>query len=303
MASRSTFAASDDLIEPFCLFLENDGRSPVTVMNYRCDLEGLVRWSESRNRRAFDLRYFAANDVEPYRDFLISKFKATTTNRKLAVLKVFLSWGGRLLGLVEIPRIPNVKLLPRPKSHLPYLSPSDQAELLRCVEARGETQDVAVIKLMLHTGIRVSELCALRWKNVKIADRKGTLTLYSSKRAKFVEVPLNTPSRNALARLRSSREPKASEMVFTGRSGPMTRRGVVMLLNRYSKIAKLKSLTPGALRQSFCMNLVSLGVTPYIISRLMARGSWEPTLFYFAQLPQKIVRELELEAVERLKEI
>jgi site-specific recombinase XerD len=300
MCAGIKFALAEDFIERFCLFLEKNGRSPVTVMAYRCDLEGLVRWAESRNQEAFDIRHFVANDLERYREFLIRKFQPKTTNRKLATLKVFLSWARRPLGLDELPHVPNVKLAPKERSQPSYLSLEQQDRLLQAVAERGTAMQVAAISLMLNTGIRVSELCALTWGDIIISDHKSTVTLYSSKQKRHVEVPLNKRAREALIALGQSREPRTSEAVFTGPSGPITRTGVARMLDRYSKLAKLKNWSPVVLRHTFCMNLIHANVSPEIIAKLMGHRSAEMTLAYYAVQKPDLMTSEERHAVERL---
>lgn len=92
MRNGNKLATSKDLIDRFCEFLEDDGRSRVTVMNYRYDIEALMRWSHSRNPKGLNFRYFVVNILQPYRESLVREFKPATANRKIATLKVFLHW-------------------------------------------------------------------------------------------------------------------------------------------------------------------------------------------------------------------
>src|ERR1035437_10725643 len=106
--------SAGQIIERFRLFLEQEGRSPITIRNYRSDLEGFIRWSESQSKKDFNVSDFAVSDLHQYRKSLVHRFKASTTNRKLASLKIFLRWASDA-GLSqggEVPRVPNVKLTP-----------------------------------------------------------------------------------------------------------------------------------------------------------------------------------------------
>lgn len=94
-------------------------------------------------------------------------------------------------------------------------------------------------------------------------------------------VPLNQEARNALISIRYTDQVGKDQFVFTGRSGPMTRRGVDMLVNRYSRMAGIKGVTPGTLRHTFCMNLVIGGVSPYVIAQLIGNGSMEMVRRYY----------------------
>jgi site-specific recombinase XerD len=43
------------------------------------------------------------------------------------------------------------------------LDRKEQRALIRAVERHGPARDIAMVALMLHTGLRVAELAALRW--------------------------------------------------------------------------------------------------------------------------------------------
>ena len=61
--------------------------------------------------------------------------------------------------------------------------------------------------LLLHTGLRVAELAALRWADLEIRDRSGKLTVRRGKGRKQRTIPLNVEARNALVELRALRGP------------------------------------------------------------------------------------------------
>jgi len=74
----------------------------------------------------------------------------------------------------------------------------DQYKLLRTVQQHSNTRDNAIIKVLLHVGLRVAELCAAQWTDVTITKRKGTFTVRQGKGSKYREVPLNRDARRAL---------------------------------------------------------------------------------------------------------
>ncbi|MEJ7638356.1 MAG: tyrosine-type recombinase/integrase [Singulisphaera sp.] len=62
---------------------------------------------------------------------------------------------------------------------------------MRAVERAGKVRDLAVVRLLLNTGLRVQELCTLTWKDVAISERKGLLTVRRGTGGKHRQVPLN----------------------------------------------------------------------------------------------------------------
>ncbi len=49
--------------------------------------------------------------------------------------------------------------------------------LVRAVRNSGKTRDAAIVTLLLHTGIRVSEMCALTVADVIIKERSGHIVV------------------------------------------------------------------------------------------------------------------------------
>jgi integrase/recombinase XerD len=71
-----------------------------------------------------------------------------------------------------------------------------EEEALVAAAAAGSLRDRTMIVLMLHTGLRAGEICALRRDDVTILRRSG-LVRVTGKRNKYREVPLNATARQA----------------------------------------------------------------------------------------------------------
>jgi site-specific recombinase XerD len=102
---------------------------------------------------------------------------------------------------------------PAPK----WLDKSRQYALLRAVQERGLSRDVALVTLMLHTGLRVSEVAALKRADVELSSRKGMLSVRGGKGGKYRTVPLNAAARKALGAYSEERSGiKAGDCLFVG---------------------------------------------------------------------------------------
>ncbi|WP_341469465.1 tyrosine-type recombinase/integrase [Candidatus Chlorohelix allophototropha] len=102
--------------------------------------------------------------------------------------------------------------------------------------------------LLLHTGLRASEICLLKPEQVKIAGRKGTLTVVG-KGNKYREVPLNATARGVLGKYLAK---LGTELVFVF---PSEKTGEALteraLGKKYADKAKLKDVSPHDLRHRF----------------------------------------------------
>jgi integrase len=87
------------------------------------------------------------------------------------------------------PKIP--KQVKEQRPGIRWLNRPEQHGLLRRIERYGDLRDLGAIKVLLNTGLRVSELANLLWSDVEISDRKGSLIVRSGKGTKRRTIPLN----------------------------------------------------------------------------------------------------------------
>jgi site-specific recombinase XerD len=269
------------VVDRFCRFLDRAERSPLTRRNYRSDLEGLATWFEGQNGRSFSPDQITSPDLREYKTWLGDQgLKPATVNRKLASLRCFLNWAVdvRLLSRGHGVRVP--KAVREQRRGPRWLDRREQHRLIRAVERSGKSRDIAAVLLMLNTGLRVAELCALLWRDIRVTERHGTLTVRNGKGSKRREIPLNKDARRVLLLLGYREHAGKAIPVFVGQRGRLTPRGFELLLERYVKAANLTEITPHSLRHSFCKNLANAGVSLEKIAALAGHESLETTRRY-----------------------
>lgn len=287
------------IIECFGRFLERAERSPCTRRSYRSDLVGFATWFVAHTAQPCTPGTLTSADLRAYKRWLITQdLKASTINRKLATLKSFLHWvvHVRLLGPDHGLRVPAP--LQEARGGPRWLDQREQHRLLRVVERLGTPRDHAAITLMLQTGVRVSELCALTWKDVHLSERRGLLTIRSGKGGKRRQIPLNREARQRLSTLGYGEHVGTTAPLFVGQRGALTPRGVQRLLAQYAQAAGLQGVTPHALRHSFCKNLVNVGVGLEKIALLAGHDSLETTRRYCEPSLQELADVVELVSPE-----
>ena len=128
----------------------------------------------------------------------------------MVALRQFYRWA---LGKGLLPADPTTRLRHLPEGQVlkpKWLSHQDQHRLLRALqraeqgantERRGvlAARDAALISLMLHAGLRVSETVGLDLGDVALSERRGIVTVRFGKGGKRREVPLNRDARSAMA--------------------------------------------------------------------------------------------------------
>jgi integrase len=105
-----------------------------------------------------------------------------------------------------------------------YLTPAEVEHLMHTAQRRGRYghRDATMILLAYRHGLRVAELCALRWDQVDF--REGLLHVRRLKQGLPSVHPLRGPELRALRRVQ--RDMPGSSYIFTTERGtPMTRAG------------------------------------------------------------------------------
>jgi site-specific recombinase XerD len=287
------------ILDRFCRFLERAERSPLTVRVYRSDLEGMARWFEGQNGGKFAPGKITPTDLRDYKRWLAGQdLKPASINRKLASLKSFLNWAVdvRLLRRGHGLRVP--RAIREARRGPRWLDRREQHRLMRAVEHEGKIRDIAAVRLLLNTGLRVAEFCAVNWKDVRLSDRQGTLTVRKGKGSKRRQIPLNKDARHALLSFGYGEHAGRATPIFVGQRGPLTPRGFQIFLAPYVRAADLKDVTPHSLRHSFCKNLVNAGVSLEKVAALAGHESLETTRRYCEPSLQDLQQAVEMVSEE-----
>jgi integrase len=153
-------------VEQFARHLARAERSPLTIKNYLCDLAAFATWFRDTNEDELAPAHITPTDLRDYKRFLVDHrgLKPSSVNRQLATLKSFLAWAAAvgLLPAGELPALPRAVLQARRGPR--WLDRREQHGLGRAVERGGHVWDIALVTLLLNTGLRLQECCALTWR-------------------------------------------------------------------------------------------------------------------------------------------
>jgi integrase/recombinase XerC len=286
--SSYNYAASRD---GFFRWLESQEKSYHTTKNYLCDLDAFAKWFKFHQREELSPELVTSIDLREYKQHLVTlNFKPQSINRKLSTIRTFLTWALET-GLIEaLPKIP--KAVKEVRSSSKWLDRLAQNALLRRVERGGNPRDLGVVQLLVNTGLRAGELCALRWSDVRMSDRKGMLVVRSGKGSKRREIPLNKDARSALLLLGYSDQAGKDTPVVVGQRGAVTVRGLQNILEKYK--GDLENFSPHSLRHTFCKNLVDAGVGLEKVAALAGHESLDTTRRYCEPSEHDLARAVEL---------
>lgn len=166
-----------DLMTGFAEFLRGRDASPATVDAYLRDLNKFARWDLGTYGSEPEPASVGPLDIAEFKRHLMNRGqKPATINRALASLSAFFRWAkdeGLASGdpTERVKKLKEVRLSPR------SLGRKEQMALMRAAQAAGRARDVAVMTLLLHTGLRVSEVCGLNLEDVHLGERSGEVVV------------------------------------------------------------------------------------------------------------------------------
>lgn len=280
----------------FAQFLTESERSAYTIKNYLCDLDGFALWLKSQRNTELAPTLITPTDLREYKHYLDEalQLKPQSINRKLSSLRSFLNWAVRE-GYFPDNRLPHIPQPVKEQANGPkWLDRLDQHTLCRIVEKGKKTRDIAIVKLLLNTGLRVSELCALTWHDLKISPKKGRLSVNHGKGLKRRTIPLNKDARSVLLELGYHKRKGSDQQVFIGQRGAMTPRGIESTLRKYVRQTNLEEVSPHQLRHTFCKNLIDAGVSLEKVATLAGHDNLETTRRYCTPSEQDLAAAVEL---------
>lgn len=147
-------------------------------------------------------------------------------------------------------------------------------------------RDRALLMLAIQTGLRVSEITALRREDLALGT--GAHVRCQGKGRKERCTPLTRPLARILAAWLAEPAPRAPELVFTSARGmPLSTDGVQYLLAKHLVAARQrcpslqqKTVSPHVLRHTAAMELLQAGVDRSVIALWLGHESVETTQIY-----------------------
>ena len=226
-----------------------------TLDAYRRDLDALVHWSE-----AMGYGDAASLDSERLRSFIAAEHRRglipKSLQRRLSACRGFFAW---LLKHGRIAANPaSTVRAPMSARKLPQVLDVDEAvQLVELpTDAPLGVRDRAILELFYSSGLRLSELCGLRWRDLDLADG---LVQVLGKGGKQRIVPVGSHACAALAAWRKDSGGKQDAPVFPGRGGenPITPRAVQLRLRQLAQRQGIfKRVHPHLLRHSFATHVL-----------------------------------------------
>jgi integrase/recombinase XerD len=214
---------------------------------------------------------------------------ARTRNARLAVIRSFIHYLSDWLGPELPPKLPHILAIPFKRHVQKLVSFLNRQEVEAILAATDDSwtgqRDHLLFLLLYNTGARISEVLALRVKDVNFEDRYIQLL---GKGRKQRRVPLWLQTHKRLRRwLRDNRLTPEAPLLPNRFGQPLTRAGATYQLRRLVQRAavqvptlKERPVSPHSFRHATAMALLEAGVPAQVIALYLGHESPATTHLY-----------------------
>lgn len=285
----------NDIVINYGTFLENEKQlSKNTLESYKRDIKQYITYLDNNN--VADLSETNKTTVITYLIHLQNVGKAVSTiSRSIASIRCFYQF---LMISKIVDHDPTIKLnTPKSKKKLPnILTLSEVDTLLSQPESQTPKgiRDKAMLELLYASGIRVSELIALRMSDVNLEF--GYINCTSGTKERII--PIGSMALRAIVHyINNARESliKNSEepyLFLNVHGAKLTRQGFWKIVKAYTKNLDIATpITPHTLRHSFATHLIQNGADLKSVQEMLGHSDISTTQIY-THLSQSKIKDV-----------
>jgi integrase/recombinase XerD len=237
-------------------------KSPLTIQTYRADIQQFITRLNANDLTVTGAYHVTRSHINEYLSYLANKGRAgTTRSRKLVSLHLFFSYLVQE-GVISHSPTAKVKRPRRERKPKHVLRPDEFQRMVGA--ARGSPRDYALLQLLLQTGIRVSELIAIRLSELGLEHK--TLTIHG-KGSKECIIPLEKKALHALQSYLVVRPKTTNHHLFLNYQGHgLSIGGVRKIVEKYLKrVGITKKISCHSLHYTCATNSAALWMNTFCL--------------------------------------
>lgn len=278
-----------DYILNFEEYLKNTKKSSSnTLESYLRDVSQFVEYCNTIKLKSVSNINFAT--IESYSKFLEKSHKAKSSiSRAIASIRCYLTYL-KSEKIITENAAKDFKVAKSERKFPEVLTAREVTLILAQPNGNDykSCRDKAMLELLYATGIKVSELVALKFNDVNV--QVGIVSLHSDKNSRLI--PLYPDAVKAIKDYISIRDAVAGEeqnYMFTNLNGqPLTRQGFWKIIKAYAQKANIKKdITPHTIRHSFAAHLLENGAPLEDIKEMLGHSDISSTQIYAQMLKNK----------------
>jgi site-specific recombinase XerD len=269
-------------LDSFLLSLEAENLAPKTRRTYGEAVELFGRFLAGRGMPS-DPGTIRREHVEAFVADQVARWRPNTARNRYLALKRFFNWLADE-GLIDVSPMARTRPPRVPEEPVPLVTDETVKAILRACEGRAlaDRRDAAMIRLLLDSGARRSEIAALTVDAIDLREKIATV-VGKGRRPRIITFG----SRTALAidrYLRERRLHRDAERpeLWLGHRGPVTSDGIAQILERRCAKAGLSRIGAHAFRHLFAHAMLSSGMQETDLMRLAGWRSRQMVARYAA---------------------
>lgn len=277
-------------IEAYIDYLESQGKSAHTTLNYRIDLKHFQAYLA--NQEILNVRDIDTRSIRIFLSSILGVGEAkTSAARRLSAVRGFTAWlfaGGRT-------KTDPSTGLKGPKKNEPLPRALSYEQTIKLIEegfdknSKTFMRDRLLVEMMYGSGLRVSEVIGLDWDKVELEERMMRIT---GKGSKERLVPFGLPQQKHLAEWKDITCTDVNSPVFTSGNGKkrLTVRTADRVVLRAAARAGLHGVTPHTLRHCCATHMLERGAPLRFVQEMLGHESIAATQRYLAITNAQIKR-------------
>lgn len=259
-----------------------------TIKAYRIDLTQFSNFFKDSN-----IQSFSVSDIESFIGYLNENFKPKTAKRKLASLKALFHYL-EYKNIIEANPFNKIRTKFREPLLLPKTIPLYTIETFLAViyhanslayttyRKKRTLLDIAIIETLFSTGIRISELCGLKYTDVNLHD--ASIRIYGKgSKERIIQIGND----DVILLLNRYKDNFQSEIENSGyffvnpNATPISDQSIRRMINKYCSLAAIDlHITPHMFRHTFATCLLEADVDIRYIQEMLGHSSITVTEIY-----------------------
>ena len=252
--------------------------SPHTVSGYRRDLAKLLRFMQAQQLASFETL-----NPNVMRGFVAAEHRAGLAPKSLQ--RLLSSCRSLFRQLTREGQLDGDPLLgvrgPKVRRKLPQVLDVDEASALVEADSGGKlaVRDRAMLELFYSSGLRLSELCGLRWLDLSLDEGEVRVL---GKGSKTRIVPVGRHAVTALRALGAEEGMQSESPIFRGRGGaPINPRTIQLRMNTLALQQGIpKHIHPHLLRHTFASHMLESSGDLRAVQELLGHADIATTQIY-----------------------
>lgn len=270
----------DSYVEKFKQSLISERRSPRTIKEYSFLYGNFLRFIKKEPEAC------TRQDIEKFKFHLATEKSYSKASQYLSIQAVKCA-----MKFMEIP-VPSNLTPPRRSRKVPnFLSAREAVEIMQA--SKDSLSNETIISLLLHTGMRVSELCNLKTEDINFDECSIVIRGGKGDKERIILVPEEIVEKMKIYYADVVARGRTSKFFFVSRKGGHFDTSTIERIVKRSaqKAGIQRKVTPHTLRHTFATNILRNGGDIRFIQKLLGHSNISTTEIY-THIDNEAMREM-----------